>query len=57
MNCEVSIDKNFAYCATTLENNAWSGQSSDLPQILKDVREKVYKTHVGKKIKALRAKA
>jgi hypothetical protein len=56
LNCEKKIDENFAYCHSTLEDNAWSGQKSDMPAILKDVRQKLYKSSaVGKKIKALRA--
>lgn len=57
MDCEKKIDETFSHCYTSLEDNAWSGQKSDLPQILKDIREQVYKTQIGKRMKALRAKA
>jgi hypothetical protein len=50
------MDETFPYCHMWLENNMWGGQTSDIPQILKDVREKIYKLPVGMKLKALSAR-
>jgi hypothetical protein len=43
------------HCYTSFESSSYGSQKANLPQIFKDLQEKVYKTPVGMKVKALRA--
>ena len=51
--CEMKINKAFAYCHTYSRlKNSWSCQE-ELPQITKEVQEKIYTSLLGMKLKAL----
>jgi hypothetical protein len=49
------MDENFQHCHYIIEGNAWGSHKSELPQILKDVRQKIFNSPSGKKLRAMLA--
>jgi hypothetical protein len=49
------MDVNFQHCHYIIEGNAWGSHKSELPQILKDVRQKIFNLPQGKSLKAMLA--
>jgi hypothetical protein len=49
------MDETFQYCHMWLENNAWGSRKSELPQILRDARKKIFNSPQGKSLKAMLA--
>jgi hypothetical protein len=50
------MDETFQYCHAWLEDKAWGSRKSELPQILKDARQKIVNSPQGKTLKAMLAR-
>jgi hypothetical protein len=49
------MDVNFQHCHNMIEEDAWQSRKSELPQILKDARQKIFNSPQGKSLKAVLA--